>query len=235
LSEAIMQMRRYLWLTVMLLAAAACDGGSGSSGFDIRSENAAITLALTQQQCVPHAGLLICPADETGNVPGHVATPTPTVSAAPAKTATRGPSPAATPTGTPAAPPAPRIDTGVSKATAVPCVQAAPDAACTFTLPFAPEGFAAGAVYRVAVRVDASGPWTIGPELSSGASPAASFDAPVSVATSTFVPAGGTSVQLAVLVFLKPGGAVPTVVDALADTGADYAFVTTELMLQPQA
>jgi hypothetical protein len=208
LSEAIMQMRRYLWLTVML-AAAACDGGSGSSGFDIRSENAAITLALMQQQCVPHAGLLICPADETGNVPGNVATPT--------------------------VPQTPRIDTGVSKATVVPCVQAAPDAACTFTLPFAPEGFPAGAVYRVAVRVDTSGPWTIGPELSSGASPAASFDAPVSVATSTLVPAGGTSVQLAVLVFLKPGGAVPTVVDALADTGADYAFVTTELMLQPQA
>ena len=202
-----MQKRRYLWLTVMLLAA-ACDGGSGSSGFDVRSENAAITLALMQQQCVPHARLMICPADETGSVPGNVATPTPQT---------------------------PRVDTGVSKAAAVPCVQAVPDAACNFTLPFAPEGFPAGTVYRVAVRVDASGPWTIGPELSSGASPATSFDAPVSVATSTFVPAGGTAVQLAVLVFLKPGGAVPTVVDVLADTGADYAFVTTELMLQPQS
>jgi len=211
-----MRMRRDLCFIVMLLgvAATACDGGSGSSGFDVRSENAAIALALLEQQCVPNAGLLICPADETKGVPGNEPTPS----------------------GTPTQPPLarlPRVDTGIGTATAIACMQAASDAGCSFTLPFAPAGFPSGAVFRVAVRVNETGFWTIGPALASSTMPMTSFDAPVSVGAPANVSPGSVSVQLAVLVFLKPVSAVPAQVDVLAATGADYAFVTTTLTLQP--
>lgn len=63
-----MDTRRYLWFTCLLfiLTLTACEGGSGSSGFDISSENAAIQEALTEQRCVHHESLTICPAAETG-------------------------------------------------------------------------------------------------------------------------------------------------------------------------
>jgi len=87
-----MDTRRYLWFTCLLLifALTACEGGSGSSGFDVRSENAAIQAALTEQRCVQHESLTICPAAETG------ATPSPT--SPPAAASTPTPSPGSTPT-----------------------------------------------------------------------------------------------------------------------------------------
>jgi hypothetical protein len=124
-----------------------------------------------------------------------------------------------------------RIDTGLGDATSVTCVQEAADAPCSFTLPFAPQGFPPDAVFRVAVREDARGRWTIGPDLVLGGMP--SLDAPVSVEATPRAPTAAIPIQIAVLVFIEPPGVLPGEVDALADSGADFAFVTPEFSLQP--
>jgi hypothetical protein len=123
----------YLLLTcVLIFGVAACAGGSGSSGFDIHSENAAIEAALTEQRCVQHESLTICPAAEAGTVPSPTlppaatSTPTPsfvpleptatpsnaftpgevpTATASPAHTAATSPTPFRTQTAPPSATP----------------------------------------------------------------------------------------------------------------------------------
>jgi hypothetical protein len=260
LSEAIMQVRRDLRLVFMLLALVlhACAGGSGSSGFDVTSENAAIHQALTEpQHCVEHDGLTICPAgvSPTGG-PGTVPTPTPTATASPTVATTplitTTPSAFRTPTQTPtivrtqapttptlAAPTetpglsGPRIDTGLDGATSVVCIQSAPVAPCSFMLPFAPRGFPPNAVYRVAERLDSNGRWSIGPELAATTPTDGSFDAPVAVSTQP-PQSGEVTVQLAVLVFLSSSRTVPAEVEQLADTGASFAFLTSELVVHTQ-
>ena len=244
-----MQVRQYRWLMWFFLGLvlAACAGGSGSSGFDNfpNSENAAIQAALTDKSCVPFRGLSICPADITESVePSPLptlapsATPTgstvnPSASATPTPLQTRSASPTASPTATPPVKPArtPRVDTGINDG-AVSCAPLAAAGGCILVLPFAPDGFPAATVFRVAVRtVDPLSPWTIGSDLMPSGSPSAPvFDAPVAVAAPPRAP---ERVQLAVLAFLKPPASVPTTVDTLGDSGADYAFVTAELNLQP--
>jgi hypothetical protein len=90
---------RYLSLTCVLLVfgLTACEGGSGSSGFDVRSENAAIQAALTEQRCVQHESLTICPAAETGATPSP--TPRPTAASTPTTTAAASPGSTLTPAG----------------------------------------------------------------------------------------------------------------------------------------
>lgn len=248
-----MQVRRGLPLTVWLVAVwlHGCAGGSGSSGFDVSGENAAIRQALTEQRCVVRDGLTICPAGSTAGpgspTPTPTATPPPTARATatttaavvtPAATATRvSGTPTPTPTAlSPVATATPRggvpgVDTALDGATAVACVQGAPDAPCSFVLPFAPFGFPADAVYAVAVRVDGSGRWSIGPALAANGPTGSSFDAPVAV-PSTVSP--GVTVQLAVLVFVPPLPAIPEDVQQLADSGASFAFVTPELAVHAQ-
>ncbi len=250
-----MQVRRALPLAVWLMAVwlHGCAGGSGSSGFDVSNENTAIQQVLNEQRCVARDGLTICPAGSIAGPP----TPTPTATrrptalatatvtatagATPAATATRVAAPTATPT--PSAPPpaatatprsgAPGVDTALDGATSVACTRVGADAPCTFVLPFVPFGFPADAVYAVAVRVDSSGRWSVGPALTAnGPAEGSSFDAPVAV-PSTQAP-GGT-VQLAVLVFLPPAPALPEEVQQLADSGASFAFVTSEVAVQAQA
>lgn len=119
-----MTTRRSLWCMCWLLALTltACEGGSGSSGFDVRSENAAIQQALSTQQCVQHESLTICPAAHAGTPPS----PTPPPSAATTPTAT--PPPAEnTPTGTPG----PGVFTPGEFPTATPSAAATPTAART--------------------------------------------------------------------------------------------------------
>jgi len=60
-----MHARHTLWLICTALWLTACAGGSGSSGFDItpQSEDAAIAQAVSEQHCVTHETLTICPAD----------------------------------------------------------------------------------------------------------------------------------------------------------------------------
>ena len=76
-----MHARRTVWLIILLLALlplglAACAGGSGSSGFEPVSEDAAITQALTTQACVRSDALTVCPADVAGppKAPGSIET-----------------------------------------------------------------------------------------------------------------------------------------------------------------
>jgi hypothetical protein len=147
-----MDTRRYFWLTCLLLifGLGACEGGSGSSGFDVRSEDAAIQQALVGQHCVQHESLTICPAAETGATPSPTSPPsavsTPTATSAPpgpsstpssaftatgVRTTTPSPpsSAATTPTGTPAAP----TSTATRTATALRSVTPTPTATATAT------------------------------------------------------------------------------------------------------
>jgi hypothetical protein len=255
LSEAIMQRRRYLWLMWFLLgsALAACAGGSGSSGFDAfpSSENAAIEQALDEQRCVEFEGLTICPADGTPTAepaasPTRAPTGTPTVEAhtpppsgTPLPTPTRGAAPTFTATATPTTEPSrqPQVDTAVDRGGSIPCVPADASGGCVFVVPFAPDGFPPGAVFRVAVRTLAPpSVWMIGPDQDSNGSPSTPvFDAPVAVEVPTREPSAGIRVQIAVLAFLEAPADLPSEVTTLAESGADFAFVTTQVTLQPEA
>jgi hypothetical protein len=244
-----MLLRRSVWLLwfVLGLSLSACAGGSGSSGFDNfpSSENAAIQTALDDQRCVSFHGLNICPADTTAALPT-TATPTPapmpsvtptsitfiptplaTATATPKLPATATPSPTASPT-----PSAPRVDTGINDAT-IPCSLVDSGDGCVLVVPFAPEGFPPATVFRVAIRtVEPPGAWDIGPDLvPSSPSTEPVFDAPVAVEAPARAPDVPQQVQVAVLAFLAPPAGVPASVQSLADSGADYAFVTADLTL----
>ena len=186
------------------LLAAAC-AGSGSSGFDISpsGESAAIAAALEQSRCVESGALSVCPADEV-------------------------------PRDTPAnLPDSARIDTGVAGSEALACLPSDAAAGCDLVVPFAPQGFPAGAEFRVAVRdPDDGAQWHIGAEAERNGSPdAPSFDATVPLGPSEGQASPPANVQLVILVFLEPPPVVPTAVELLADSGADFAFVTPEFPL----
>jgi len=202
-----MHAQRYLGLTVAMLGwfAAACAGGSGSSGFDISpsAERAAIAEALGQSRCVESATLTVCPADE---IPGDI--------------------PSDLPGGT-------RIDTGVAGSETLPCLASDATTGCDLTVPFAPQGFPASAEFRIAVRgANDGGQWTISAEPQrDGTTSNPSFDAAVTVGPAPGEPSPPADVQLAVLVFLEPPTTVPATVGLLADSGADFAFVTPQVTL----
>jgi len=208
-----MQVRRHLWriANVLILGAllAACTGGSGSSGFDAISEDAAITQALDTQQCVQFEALQICPTDESLEA----RTPTPEVPQTPAAS------------GTPHPPHKPQIDTGHGDAS---CVPALGGSQCSFMLPFAPGGFPANADFRVAARrLPPPSLWSIFPApASTGTDAAPSFDATVPVQVPGSAPATTVAVQVAILAFISHPAAAPGDVKELSDSGADFAFVT---------
>lgn len=245
-----MQLRRsFSVLFVLGFMLSACAGGSGSSGFDNfpNSENAAIQAALDEQRCVEFQGLSICPADTNqGTQPSPspttapTGTPTSAANPSPARTATPLLTPRATATPTPTSethpPHKPVVDTGIHDGT-IPCAPADSGDGCILVLPFAPDGFPGGTVFRLAVRtVDPPSVWTIGSDVTPTGSPSApAFDASVAVNTATQQPAGSVRVQLAVLAFLTPPASVPTTVEVLGSSGADYAFVTGDLSLQSAA
>lgn len=214
----------------------ACEGGSGSSGFDVRSENAAIQTALAEQRCVQHESLTICPAGETHTPPEgsptpspmQALTPTPT-SAPPGPTATATASPTMIPAGTQ------QVEVVLDPSTPITCMALDQKGACGFTLSFSTHGFPLTATFRVAWRaVTPDGGWTIGPVLTPTGAMNPSFDAPVDLRPQVDGTPGVIMVQAAVLVFLNPAASVPTQVSELIDTGADTAFVTNPFTLQPE-
>lgn len=255
-----MQLRRYLSVLFVLgflgLFLSACAGGSGSSGFDNfpNSENAAIQTALDEQRCVEFQGLSICPADtnqstQPSATPTRLPTGTPTSSLnpTPARTATAtalvtaSPTPprTATPTPSPTSqthpPHKPAVDTGIHDGS-IPCAPADSGNGCILILPFAPDGFPVGTVFRVAARtVDPPSVWSIGSDVAPTGSPSApEFDAAVAIGTATQQPATGVRVQLAVLAFVTPPDSAPATVETLGDSHADYAFVTGDVSLQSE-
>ena len=251
-----MQVRRYVWVLWLFMGSllAACAGGSGSSGFDDfpNAENAAINQALSQQSCVDFHGLSICPADTAP------LTVSPTPTSVPSTTPTNvtvtppGPSPTAlqmrtaSPTGVPSTrtptptpgihpPHKPHVDTGVDTLVPIPCELVVTDNSCVFVVPFVSEGFEPGTTFRVAVRTsDPPSAWSIGARLTSNGAPDVSvFDAPVAVAAPARKPTSPARVQLAVLAFGDPQANPPDEVATLAESGADFAFVTAAVTLQP--
>jgi hypothetical protein len=129
----------------------------------------------------------------------------------------------------------PRVDTGgIDQNGFVGCVQSPSDGTCSFTLPFAPQGFQPNTAFRVAVRLDTTSPWTIGGDLPPKGTPTApNFDAPVSIVAQPEAPGNDSVVQLAILAFLNPTSAVSGEFAELAASHADFAFVTPEVTLRP--
>ncbi len=121
-----------------------------------------------------------------------------------------------TPTATPI-PVGPSVDTNVA-ATEITCQSSGSDDGCIFLFRFQPEGFPSDAAYRVALRTrNPDGPWLV--------MPAVDNSAPIEVDDRS-------QFQIAVLVFLPEPPSVPESVSLLADTGADFAFVTPVLTAQ---
>jgi hypothetical protein len=241
--------RHILLACVLTFGLSACAGGSGSSGFDIQSENAAIEAALTEQHCVQHESLAICPAAESGATPSP--TPPPTAASTPTTTAaapppsstpstTRTPGGFATatvpPSATPTATATPtrgvqQVEIAIDPRAPVLCASTQ-DGGCAFVLPFAVSGFPPGATFRVAVRtVNPNGGWMISDVLTPTGPATSTFDAPVDV-SAPISSCCGSTVQAAVLAFVNPPAGVPATVDELVDTGAAAAFVTEPFTVQ---
>jgi hypothetical protein len=240
---------RFPWISALALAtcvtAIACAGGSGSSGFDI-TENAAMTMALDEQRCVDFKGLQVCPAftattERTPGAPTATPTPSPTPATSPTNAGTSTPPPSASPTATPSATPSNERGIGLilNRDGMVDCTVTEYDETCHLRVAFWAEGFPASAAFRVVIRElnpdthEPEGPWTIGnTPVPSGGPQMPSFDASVDAIPAADVTSGTTSVQLAVLVFLEPPEMILGETAVLADTGADYAFITTDIVIE---
>lgn len=211
--------RRWLWIALGALALLGC-GGSGSSGFDATAaENAAIDQALESAGCVSERGLTIC---ASGSVVETPATPAASPTAFPDATGTPASfSPTPTPTGTPPAS-EPAVDIQPDATDVANCAAGADSQSCALRLVFVPIAAPAGAAYRAAVRPrDPDGRWRI-----------------LAVSGNTVEIVVGPDVavvQTAILLYEREPGPVPDEVERLADSGADFAFVTAPLTLRAAA
>jgi len=108
--------------------------------------------------------------------------------------------------------------------------------ACAVALPFTPSGFPPTAAYRLAAREPAPGQgWAVGLAVMSEGPGQPGTDAPVTVDFAVPAQPDGFTTQFAILVFLDGDGATPPRVDTLAETGADFAFVTPTTAVPPGA
>lgn len=253
---------RSLLALLCVLVLAGC-GGSGSSGFDgIAAENAAIDNALQSGGCVTERGLTICAATDvetppteptatetpvaaaspsaTGTVPfDATVTPTPTYAAA-TTTATRPP--AATETGTPTRtttpargtrtrtpsftptqePARPNVDIQPDPTDVANCAATSDAQSCALRLYFEPMATPSDAVYRAAVRArDPDSVWRL-VEVTGNA---------VDIVVAPDVDA----IQVAILLYERDPGPLPSEVEVLFDSGADYAFVGAPLVVRDSA
>ena len=234
------------WLAAALLALllAGC-GGSGSSGFDaVAAENDAIDQALDNTSCVTEGGLTICASGEVETPPtpptaepSFTATPQAVGSATPTGTqlAERTPTPTGTPffatptttraPGTPTASPTrtatlapaqPSVDIQPDPTDIANCASTADSQSCTLRIVFVPVSAPAGAAYRAAVRQrNPDSNWRVMPVEGN--------------VVEISIPPEVSVVQTAILLFEREPGPVPNQVEVLADTGADFAFVTAPL------
>lgn len=211
--------RRWLWVALCALALLGC-GGSGSSGFDATAaENAAIDQALDSAGCVTEGGLTICASGSVAETP---ATPAASPSTVPDATGTPAFfSPTPTPTGTPPAS-RPEVDIQPDPTDVANCAAGADSQSCALRLVFVPVAAPAGAAYRAAVRArDPDGRWRI---LAVSGN-----------AVEIIVGPDVAVVQTAILLYEREPGPVPDEVERLADSGADFAFVTAPLAVRAAA
>jgi len=193
-----MYARRWIWLLSALTAAAlAACGGSGSSGFDITP--AAENLTIEQALAQRE-----CIAE------------THTLAICPADAG------ALSTPGAPGSADQVEVDVPLGEANSLSCASANGGAVCTVPLSFTTMGFPPGASFRVATRqVNPDGVWTI------AAPPVPSGDAAeAELTTSLDLPVGAGAVQLAILVFVDSGHIPGSSIATLAQSGADFAFVT---------
>lgn len=219
------------WLPAILaVACSACLGGSGSSGFDIRAENAAIERTLAEGGCETVDGLEICLAGElpapspTPTAPSPSPTPTSPPSPTPrppgSPTPPPSPSPTSSPTSTPSPPPGP---TGPPVVAVVPPAEldtiicrAEEPGTCVVPFTFFVAGAPEESTPTVLYRVDAEGSWTVAP-VPGPAAEAGTFT------TDLLVPADAARIQVAVL--LLPEALAAGELESLRESGARQAFV----------
>ena len=207
------------WLLAALLFGGCLDGGRGSSGFDL--EAALIERVLTQQRCESRESVLFCPADQQ---PAG-ATPTPTMASTP-------PTPPISPTPTATAVPMRRVDTGLANGTSIACTRERASDPCRLTFSFQAFGFGGAPALRVAAQLRPPGiGWDVAPPLTVdlNADPPR-YDAMIAV--SAPVDPQSLSIRFAVLVLASPSATLPARLAVLADSGAEFAFVTPELALE---
>lgn len=210
--------RACLGVGLTLLLFSGCDG-RGSSGFDI-SEALLIQRVISTQQCLSKDALTFCPADRTDQT----LTPTP-----PVHTPTP---PMQSPTPTATAIPAQRVDTGLAHGTSITCTRTRPGDPCRLTFTFQALGFDGLPAFRVAaqLRPPASG-WDVAPPPRRDVvSDPPRYESMLNLA----VPADARQqqVRFAVLVLASPETTVPDRLAVLADSGAEFAFVTADLALE---
>lgn len=204
-------------LLAVLLAGCIGDGGRGSSGFDI-TENIIINRVLETQECLSNEALTFCPADQQSSF---TPTPTPTEPVLPI-----------TATPTPTVEPSPQVNTGLANGASIVCTRPQPNAPCVMTFTFSASGFPDDATYYVASRLrspDRDWMLAAAPSLNtSGTTPM--LDAVVNLPVPpTFV---DPRAQFAVLIFLTSPAGPPASFQVLAESGADFAFVTAEFALE---
>lgn len=200
-----MGVRRLPALLFLTVVLAAC-GGSGSSGFDVApggAEAPLIERAIAENRCVEGGGGLLI-------CPSGVPAPGPD-----GGMNTPGPSDV-------------RVAAGFAGE-----VDCGPGTGCTLPVAVSTEGLPDGARLRIAVRSSGADVWQVGEPIE--VQPSSGGDVvmtPVEVEL-TGESSPGEAVQLAVLVFLPPLGAVPSEVRELRETGASYAFVLAPVALTP--
>jgi hypothetical protein len=123
-----------------------------------------------------------------------------------------------------------RIDTSISPDRGVDCTLDGDT--CSFEIDFAPQGFAPDTAFQVAARLrDPDGEWLLFPVQDVSIHPTMPvFQAHISL------PLEGRGeedlvAQVAVLVFDTPPGVAGPAVDSLGASGANFAFVTNELLV----
>ena len=200
-----MGVRRLPALLFLTLVLAAC-GGSGSSGFDVAPgafEAMLIDHAIAEQRCVEGDDGLLI-------CPSGVPAPGP-------DGGMHTPAPGDV-----------RVDAGF--ASEVDCLAGE---ACTLPVAISTAGLPEGAQLRVAVRASSAHVWQVGEPIEVQSS----MDGDVVVTPVAVELTGdasrGETVQVAVLVFVPPLGAVPSEVHELRETGASYAFVLAPVPLTP--
>ena len=215
---------------------AACTGGRGSSGFDLR-EDLLIQQVLQSGHCAQTDGLRICPSDsETETVSptptqpngmtatatptsGTINTPTPTMQ-------TRLPSPTPTPTRTESSEPS--IVTSLRNVTSVYCTREGVERPCNFNVEFTALRFPAGTEFRLAMRAAPVGAtWILQDEPTTFAGD----DPRQFLARVVVEPPAQKQAQVVVLAYLGGAANVPGQFTSLVDSHADLAFVSQVVQL----